>query len=102
MHRKLRCASLGAAVLLLAIMLLVQLQRGLIPTAWRGVAGCMRSSSRKLVPSVALLLVGDYNGPLDDLVTAYRAIEMSLVAPHAADVYAVTSDGKRQPLFNTV
>jgi hypothetical protein len=94
MHRRLRCVSLGAAVLLLATVLLVQLQPGLMP--WTGVAACSSSSSSRKVPSVALLLVGDYNGPLDDLVTAYRAIEMSLVAPHAADVYAVTSDGKRQ------
>lgn len=84
MQRKLRYATIVACALSAAFLLSFANLRGI------KVSGCSMDT-----PTVAVLLVGDYNGPQDKLMVAYRAIHASVVQPFAADVFAVTSANTR-------
>ena len=77
LQRKLRRVTLVAVAAVAALLLVLAYRRAI------------ESSDCRL--TVAVLLVGDYNGPQNELMVAYRAIQASVVQPFAADVFAVTS-----------
>ena len=80
LQRKLRRVTIAIGVVVAVLLLVLAFRRDIEASfCWKG----------RL--TVAVLLVGDYNGPQNELMVAYRAIHASVVQPFAADVFAVTS-----------